>query len=129
MSAPRSTSITCFTPKRCPVRHTADSAFCASTVPSNTSGGSRHTSQLPHPLGRHLVLVAEVAEQRAAPARHRLGERDHRVELVQLDAHALRVLSRRRPSMSCRAVTTSCSPYSSSASAGAPSRPARPVSW
>jgi hypothetical protein len=29
-------------------RTTVDSSFCAATVPSQTSGGDRHVSQLPH---------------------------------------------------------------------------------
>ena len=29
-------------------RTTADSSFCAATVPSHTEGGDRHVSQLPH---------------------------------------------------------------------------------
>ncbi len=32
-------------------RHTVDSTFCAATVPSQVSGGTRQVSQLPQPPG------------------------------------------------------------------------------
>ncbi len=52
------------------------------------SGGSRQTSQLPQASSRCL---AEVAEQHPPPAGGGLGEADHGVELVQLDADLLGV--------------------------------------
>ena len=73
-----------------------------------------------------LERLAEVAEQHAAPARGRLGEGDHRLELVQLDADLLGVAAvlderaRRHHVLQAE---------EHSASAGRPSRPARPVSW
>ena len=54
VSRPSSTSVTCPAPKRWPVRYTHESTFCAATVPSHVSTGSRQLSQLPHctpPIG------------------------------------------------------------------------------
>ena len=59
-------------------RTIVDSSFCAGTVPSQASGGSRHVSQLPQGSTR----LAEVAEQVLPAALHRLAEREHRVEVL-----------------------------------------------
>src|SRR6266571_2284892 len=47
VALPRSRSIRCPAPKRCPVRSAADISFCAATVPSQSCGGARQVSQLP----------------------------------------------------------------------------------
>ncbi len=48
-----------FWPRSCLSRYTADSSFCAATVPSQVCGGDRQVSQLPH--GRRVL--AEVGQQ------------------------------------------------------------------
>ena len=75
-------------PKRSPVRTTAESAFCA------IDGGVVELRRVEAHVAVAAVLLellAEVAEQHAAPARGCLCERDHGLELVELDADLLGV--------------------------------------
>jgi hypothetical protein len=83
-------------------------------------GGVRQVSQLP------ARLLPEVCEEVLPSARHRLAEREHRIEVL-----AESLLVRALPgdwSMRRRCCTTSPRPYAIHATEGR-RRAARPVSW
>ena len=72
VASPRSTRR--YAPRRIAARcgNTADSTFCASTVPSNVTGGAAQLSQCPQSARQ---LLAEAGQQRARAAAERLGQR------------------------------------------------------
>ena len=88
VSLPSSTSTTCAAPNVWPVRYTADSSLRAASVPSHVAGGLAQLSQLPHAVGARL---AEVLEQRPAPALGDLAPAEQRIELRALAALVLLV--------------------------------------
>ena len=94
----------------------------ATSVTSIVSGGARQLSQLPQLCGR---IFAEMAEQGGAAAAGGFAKGGERVQPLALQRLAGRLDFR---SMRCRASAKSPVDHNSQASAGSPSRPARPVS-
>ncbi len=106
-------------------RTTVDSSFWETTVPSQVSGGVRQVSQLP----QEAVAGSWPKYFSSWARRHCTVSHSASIESRCEAARRRNASSPSPPWMSLRCWTTSWSPYAIQAVDGAPSRPARPVSW